>query len=151
MARRRSIHWTRSYASSKRQKKGCVFRQLTSWGGDIEYDLQDDVFGFELPLYDSATDHNLTMNMPCLSYISFKVTAEKLDLTAIYRSHWYGQRVLGNLIGLSNLHKFVAVESGFDRGVLTCIATHAYLDIKSLGGTQATKRLLASFWSDLEE
>jgi len=112
---------------------------------DAEYDLEDDGFGFELPLYEPAVDRNKPMNMPCLSHLSFKVTGDKLDLTAVYRSHWYGQRALGNLIGLSNLHKFVCTESGFDRGVLTCIATHAYLDVETLGGAMAAKQMLAAF------
>lgn len=114
---------------------------------DVEYDLEAGVdgFGCELPLYDPAADRNRSINMPCLSHISFKLTGDKLDLTAIYRSHWYGQRALGNLIGLSNLHKFVGAESGFDCGVLTCIATHAYLDVGSLGGAKAAKEMLKGF------
>ncbi|CAO3308158.1 hypothetical protein CXB65_21560 [Pseudomonas monteilii] len=44
-----------------------------------------------------------------------------------------------------NLHKFVSDEAGFERGVLTCIATHAYLDVESLGGAKAAKQLLSSF------
>ncbi|MHB2250788.1 thymidylate synthase family protein [Pseudomonas fitomaticsae] len=112
---------------------------------DIEYDIEDDGFGFELPLYDPATDGNKPMNMPCLSHLSFKVTGDKLDLTAVYRSHWYGQRALGNLIGLSNLHKFVSDESKFERGILTCIATHAFLDVESLGGAAEAKQMLAAF------
>ncbi|WP_241000725.1 hypothetical protein [Pseudomonas viridiflava] len=52
---------------------------------------------------------------------------------------------MGNLIGLSNLHKFVSDESEVERGVLTCIATHAYLDVESLGGAKAAKQMLAAF------
>ncbi|MDI2141299.1 hypothetical protein KBJ94_04570 [Pseudomonas sp. ITA] len=112
---------------------------------DVEYDLEDDGFGFELPLYDPAADQNKPRNMPCLSHLSFKVTGGKLDITAMYRSHWYCQRVLGNLVGLNNLHHYVATESGFERGVLTVLSTHALLDVKSFGGAKATKELLNSF------
>lgn len=113
---------------------------------DVEYDLDDvDGFGCELPLYDPGVDRNRNINMPCLSHVSFKLTGDQVDLTAVYRSHWYGQRALGNLIGLSNLHKFVATESGFDCGVLTCIATHAFLDVGSLGGAKAAKEMLKGF------
>ncbi|MFG0541593.1 hypothetical protein ACF8EA_15560 [Pseudomonas sp. YQ_5] len=132
-------------------KEGRCFQAVYELGVvDAEYDLDDDGFGFELPLYDPAIDRKKPMNMPCLSHLSFKVTGDKLDLTAIYRSHWYGQRALGNLIGLSNLHKFVSDESEFERGVLTCIATHAFLDVESLGGAKAAKQLLALF-PDLEQ
>lgn len=127
-------------------KEGRCFQAVYELGlVDVELDLQDDGFGFELPLYDPALDRNLTLNMPCLSHLSFKVTKGKLDLTALYRSHWYCQRALGNLIGLNNLFNFVATESGFERGVLTCLSTHAYLDTQSFGGAQATKKLLESF------
>lgn len=114
---------------------------------DVEYDLEEGVdgFGCELPLYDPTVDRNRSINMPCLSHLSFKLTGDKLDLTAVYRSHWYGQRALGNLIGLSNLHKFVGAESGFECGALTCIATHAYLDVSSLGGAKAAKAMLKGF------
>lgn len=110
---------------------------------DAEYDIEDDGFG-ELPLYDPAIDRKKPMNMPCLSHLSFKVIGDKLD-GGVHRSHWYGQRALGYLLGLSNLHKFVSVESEFERGVLTCIATHAFLDVESLGGAKAAKQLLAAF------
>lgn len=114
---------------------------------DTQYDIADNTneFGCELPLYEPGSDRNKALNMPCLSHVSFKITDDKVDLTAIYRSQWYGQRALGNLIGLSNLHKFVATESGFDSGVLTCIATHAYLDRDTLGGAQAAKEMLKGF------
>lgn len=129
-------------------KEGRCFQAAYELGViDVEYDLAGgpDGFGVELPLYDADFDRNLTMNMPCLSHLSFKVTADKLDLTAVYRSQWYGQRALGNLIGLSNLLKFVSTESGFESGVLTCIATHAYMDMKSLGGARATREMLKAF------
>lgn len=114
---------------------------------DAQYDIADNTneFGCELPLYEPGSDRNKALNMPCLSHLSFKITDDKVDLTAIYRSQWYGQRALGNLIGLSNLHKFVAVESGFDLGVLTCVATHAYLDKETFGGAKATKAMLKGF------
>lgn len=59
---------------------------------------------------------------------SFKVagTAEKrLMLTATYRNHFYIEKLLGNLIGLTQLLKFVANEAGIEAGSLTVISTHA--------------------------
>jgi len=130
----------------QKSKNGRCYQAVYELGVmDIEFDLEDDGFGFELPLYEPAADRNMPRNMPCLSHLSFKVTQGKLDLTAMYRSHWYGQRVLGNLIGLNNLHNFVAVESGFERGPLTVVSTHALMDMKSLGGVKATKALLDGF------
>lgn len=100
-------------------------------------------YGHELPVYDPTRDAK-ALNVPCLSHLSFKITDGKLDLTAIYRSQWYCQRALGNLVGLSQLHSFVGRESKYECGTLTCIATHAYLDVGTFGKVGVTKDLLAS-------
>lgn len=102
-----------------------------------------DGHGYELPVFDPSRDAK-PLNVPCLSHLSFKITDGKLDLTAIYRSQWYCQRALGNLVGLSQLHSFVGKESRYECGVLTCIATHAYLDTETFGKVGITKDLLAA-------
>ncbi|WP_296276987.1 hypothetical protein [Pseudomonas sp. UBA7530] len=106
-----------------------------------DFDTNLNGYGFELPLFDPSRDAKPT-NVPCLSHLSFKLTDGKLDLTAIYRSHWYCMRALGNLVGLSQLQSFVGKESKYECGTLTCIATHAYLDSESFGGVPATTTLL---------
>lgn len=63
--------------------------------------------------------------------MSFKVIpgAEKtLTLTAMYRNHFYIEKLLGNLIGLGRLIDFVAHEAGLKVGALTVISTHAEID-----------------------
>lgn len=50
----------------------------------------------DLPLYDPVTDRAGIMGGPCLSHVSFKVAPPSaLNLTAIYRSHYYVARALG--------------------------------------------------------
>ena len=49
-------------------------------------------------------------------------------LTALYRNHYYIERALGNLIGLSQLLYFVARESGLEPRGLVCHSTLARLD-----------------------
>lgn len=91
-----------------------------------------DAFGCELPTFDVKIDGNIVRGGPCLSHLSFKLTDRKqVDLTAIYRYHYYCQRTLGNLIGLSQLLLFVANESKLKVGTLTCISTQAALDLES--------------------
>ena len=69
------------------------------------------------------------MNRQCLSFLSFKLTDDRrLILTAVYRNHYYIQRLLGNLIGLGNLMSFVAKETGATVGPLTVVSTHAEID-----------------------
>ena len=69
-------------------------------------------FGCELPTFNVARDGACVSNIPCLSHLSFKLTARRrVDLTAIYRSHYYAQRARGNLIGLSQLLGFAHLRS----------------------------------------
>lgn len=97
----------------------------------------------ELPTYESAIEGAKVSNIPCLSHLTFKMTKDgRLDLTAIYRSHYYAARALGNLVGLSQLLSYVAQESGLEVGTLTCISTHAVLDFKAWGGVKVGKALL---------
>lgn len=94
----------------------------------------------ELPIADPAAKPR--RNIPCLSHLSFKLSNGQVTLTAVYRAHYYAQRTLGNLIGLSQLQKFVATESGLEVGPLTCISTLAVLDTKTWGGAGATTSFL---------
>lgn len=88
---------------------------------------------FELTLFDPARD---TSRSPyggqCLSHGSFKVRktpgGDRLDLTTMYRNHYYVEKLLGNLIGLGRLMAFVASEAKIDIGSLTVVSTHAIID-----------------------
>lgn len=101
--------------------------------------------GAELATYDPIRDRKRLYGGPCLSHLSFKITSSTiLDLTAIYRSHRYCERALGNLIGLGRLQKFVAEQSELQLGALTCVSTHAELDLKNWGGVKAGRALLDS-------
>jgi hypothetical protein len=83
----------------------------------------------ELPIYDTALDASRTTPQPCLSHVSFKVVGRRtLMLTALYRSHYYIQRALGNLIGLAQLQFFVANETGLDMGELVCHSSFAKVE-----------------------
>src|SRR6266404_1850606 len=76
---------------------------------------------YEMTIYDPTRDANKTSNRQCLSFLSFKLTANRrLLLTAIYRNHTYISRGLGNFIGLGRLQAFVADQSGATLGSLTC-------------------------------
>lgn len=87
-----------------------------------------DVFA-ELPIYDPDLDARRTLNQPCLTHLSFKLREDHgLMLTALYRNHYYVERALGNLIGLSQLLFFVAKESGLEPRGLVCHSTFARLD-----------------------
>jgi len=84
----------------------------------------------EIPLYDATTDCRLVRGGPCLSHLSFKLLPDKsVMLTALYRSHFYIQRALGNLLGLSQLLQFVAEQVETQAGPLVCHSTYAKIDL----------------------
>ncbi len=83
----------------------------------------------DIATYDAVHDKHHPLGGPCLSHVSFNLTADrKLELTALYRSHFYIQRALGNLFGLAQLLHFVTIETGLPMGSLTCISNTAQLD-----------------------
>jgi len=93
-------------------------------------DAQRFTSAYELAVYDPLRDGRMFRGGQCLSFLSFKLHPKRgICLTAMYRNHTYITRCLGNLIGLGRLLAFVAAESEFDVGSLTCISTHAEIDV----------------------
>ena len=93
------------------------------------YELSLTESGIDLPLYDPRTDRNRPRGGPCLSHISLKIGAtDILYLTALYRSHTYVARALGNFLGLASLQGFVCQETGLEPGPLVCVSTYARLE-----------------------
>lgn len=89
---------------------------------------------FELSIFDPARDvSRVSYGGQCLSHASFKLRkspqGKLLDLTVMYRNHFYVEKLLGNLIGLGRLLAFVAKEGGVGVGSLTVISTHACIDL----------------------
>ena len=127
------------------QGDGNAYESVYELGVHVAEDLDGEplLAACELPTFDSALDGGKVSNMPCLSHLTFKLTdAKSVDLTAIYRSHYYAQRALGNLIGLTHLLTFVAEQAGIEVGRLTCVSTDANLDFENWGGAPAGRALL---------
>jgi hypothetical protein len=98
------------------------------------YELSPVDLFLDIPVYDARLDKHYPLSGPCLSHLSFSLTEDRaLDLTAHYRSHFYVQRALGNLIGLAHLMQFVAEQTELRIGVLACVSNTAQLDTK-IGG-----------------
>jgi hypothetical protein len=91
---------------------------------------------YELPIYNPAKDRTGSpIGRQCLSYMSFKLDEDnRLLLSAVYRNHFYTEKLLGNLIGLGRLMAFVADEAKVKLGALSVLSTHAQID--SAGATQ---------------
>ena len=111
-----------------------------------------DLNDFDLPLYRTALDYKRFLQQPCLSHLSFKIyPGDTLTLTAIYRSHYYTGRALGNLLGLGQLQYFVASEAGLGIGPLVCHSTHARVDTPKGMGLNAIRGLVSECRSIMEE
>lgn len=101
----------------------------------------------DVPTYEAAQDGKEWLGFPCLSHLSFKRVeidhGHAVNLTAVYRSHHYCSRALGNLLGLAQLLSFVAKESGLVVGTLSCLSSHAELDTSAWGGVAVANDVLA--------
>ena len=103
---------------------------------------------FELSVFDPARDVDKSpYGGQCLSFGSFKLRSEagqeRLDLTVMYRNHFYVEKLLGNLIGLGRLMQFVAAEAELHPGALTVISTHAKVDLPGKAPTASTRKDIA--------
>ena len=87
---------------------------------------------FELSLFDPERDVDRSpYGGQCLSFLSFKLhpgAPKTLTLTALYRNHFYIEKLLGNMVGLGRLMEFVTREADLKVGALTIISTHAEID-----------------------
>ena len=78
---------------------------------------------FEIAIFDPFRDlSDSPYGGQCMSHLSFKLTGKDdrtmIMLTVMYRNHFYIEKLLGNLIGLSQLLSFVAKESRIAPGSL---------------------------------
>lgn len=91
----------------------------------------------------NRNDKNL-LAFPCLSHLSFKLSLDRteLHLTAIYRSQYFIEKAMGNLLGLARLQDCICREVGVKPGVLVCHATYAKLDNTSR--VRAFRKLIES-------
>jgi hypothetical protein len=96
--------------------------------GIAEADLPDQ----GLQVY-AATDRRQRA-FPCLVHVDLTLLAGRLSMLAVYRHHFLLTKAYGNLIGLSDLLKFLAQQSGFDVGELAIQATLADDERGSYGG-----------------
>lgn len=119
-----------SEASNPGPKKAC-------------YEIEVADSEFEVGVYRSETDSRMRRNLPCLSHLSFKLHEGAIYLTALYRSHDYSAKALGNLLGLARLQACVGREVGAATGPLIVHSTYAWA-----GGAKGRLRALLDFASE---
>ncbi len=93
------------------------------------YELSLADSAIDLPLYDPTIDAHQARGGPCLSHVSLKLgAADTLYLTALYRSHSYVARALGNFLGLADLQAFICEQTGLSPGPLMSVSSYSRLE-----------------------
>jgi thymidylate synthase len=82
---------------------------------------------YEVNIYNEQKDTKLTRSFPCMSHLAFHLDEERLDCLATYRSHDLIDKAYGNYLGLAQLQKYLAEQSGFVAGELAVLAGRAFI------------------------
>ena len=135
-------HYQNVYERGQRRHPhawGTYFLRLIAFGRGKENQLGKAIEGlsnwrskpraaFVLHLSSTELDNPRTRGAPCWQYAQFiRSGADVLSLSAVYRSHDYFQKALGNFVGLTRLLRFVCERSNMKPGTLTCLSTFASL------------------------
>jgi hypothetical protein len=77
------------------------------------------------------TDGFRTRGGPCLQYVQFRAYGDHLmDVIGLYRAHDYGNKALGNLIGLNRLGSFVARHTKRRLNGVSVVSLHPFASHK---------------------
>lgn len=109
---------------------------------DIAIGGEADIPDQGLQVY-AATDRRQRA-FPCLVHVDLTLLAGRLSMLAVYRHQFLLTKAYGNLIGLSDLLKFLAHQSGFDVGELAVQATLADDERGSYGGRAEVDAIIAA-------
>lgn len=118
---------------------GFYFQRLVEFGPDKVNQLTRIVDGlnswgrnhhaaFVAHLSSSNIDKPRPQGAPCLQYLQFmRAEDDQLTMTAVYRSHDYFLKALGNFLGLSRILAYICKQTGLSLGPLSCLSTYAFL------------------------
>jgi len=123
----------RIHSIDKRNNRGTYFERLIAFDGNINQleiiikSLQSDKSvrrsKLQAAIFDPAKDHlnGPYQGFPCLQHITFYVTKEGgLVLSSFYAIQLLYKKAYGNWLGLINLGKFVAQETGLELERFNC-------------------------------
>jgi len=136
---RRAMRW-----NGNRGRWGTYFERLIAFGDNagpnqLEQAIsklstwpQRNTTGLVFHLSSPVTDRPRTRGGPCWHFGEILWQANNIiDLAVVYRNHDFFNKALGNFIGLGQLLKFIAEESGKTPGKLICHSMHAFTDTKT--------------------
>jgi thymidylate synthase len=95
---------------------------------------------YQLNIYAGEKDSKNPRGFPCMAHLCFQLGGphppERLDCLALYRNQDMISKGYGNLLGLAELQRYVAVATDFEPGELTVIAGHADMKPNSAARTE---------------
>lgn len=101
-----------------------AIEKIVEWGKNAEA-----VFYLHTNL---EVDNFRPRGSPCLQYIQIRIYGNNLiSLVGVYRAHDYVNKALGNFIGLNDLGRFVADQTGKSFTGVNVVSLHPFIDRKS--------------------
>lgn len=126
----RMTRWKSSNGKATINQLEKVVENLKKYGPAGEKHVSD---MYEMTLFNPEKDSAKFRGRQCLSFVELKPEFDgkrgRLHMIAVYRSHFYISKALGNLVGLGRLLHFIAREAGTEAGTMTIHSTHAALDV----------------------
>lgn len=132
-----------------KRKWGSYFGQMINWK-DNETSLnqieeiinmineRDNILraAYTIQIVDPTKHLGWTRGAPCLNQVLIQLenNPRKISLLAIYRNHDFGVKAYGNYIGLGHLLEFLACQTNFDVGTVTCVSSHAFITTRHVAG-----------------
>ena len=139
---------------------GSYFQQMIGWkdsGGKVINQIEEIInmmndrdrtykTSYMIQISNPIRHFGWPRGLPCLQkvFVQLDGPSRKMSLLSVYRNHDFGEKAYGNYMGLGHLLEFLAYETGFEIGEVTCVSSHAFIDrrhkhslqaIRSLGGT----------------
>lgn len=101
---------------------------------------------YQLNIYAGEKDCAGPRGFPCMAHLGFQLGGplppERLDCLAVYRNQDMLAKGYGNLLGLAELQRYLALATGFQPGELTVIAGHADLHASNKSSRTALGALI---------
>lgn len=98
-----------------------VVDKINRWGVDAKAALYIHT--------DLSSDTFRTRGNPCLQYLQFRLmSGNRLSLVALYRSHDYFNKALGNYIGLNDVASFVCRHTGRTLHTISVISLNPFCE-----------------------
>lgn len=84
---------------------------------------------YEISIYSPAEDRRRLMSFPCLAHLSVHLHKSRVHMQAVYRNESLVPRAYGNYLGLAELQRYIAEETGTATGELLMTLGHVEVGV----------------------